>query len=384
MLISESKHSIARSFLAILLVVCASAPANTGAAGAGEFERQIEQRISEMMKTHGYPGFSVGIVHNGALVFAGSYGVADRQSARPASPVTLYQIGSVTKMFTGLLAAILHDQGVIDLDSPLQKHFPALKLMPNESGEAIGALTLRQIATHTSGLPRYPENLRRVDGDPILGFSAGELYEGLARAKLEFPAGARWSYSNFGYGALGHVMEKAAGKSYGALLRQYILQPLGMKNSGVTLSQAQRPLLATPYRDDNPHGKTQPWEMGAMQAAGNLFSSLTELGRFMAFEMGYGGTAWQRRALAVTHKPEWWFNAEKTSGYGLGCFVTQSKTLNELFIYHGGDVDGYAASFTFAPKKKLGVILLTNSGIGRPMGELENWLLKEALKKYGG
>ncbi len=332
------------------------------------------------MQANGYPGMSIGIVQNNSLAYAKGFGVADRETGRPATPDTLYQIGSVTKMFTGLLAAILHDRGVINLDSTVQTHFPKLKLSPNKKGDSVGAVTLRQLATHTSGLPRYPENLDRVDGEPILGFSEQALHEGLARSKLEFAPGTQWAYSNFGYGVLGEAMKRAANKSYDELLKEYIFKPLAMKHSGVALNDAQRRLLATPYRDDNPKIKTKPWDMGTMAPAGNIFSSIIELARFMVLEMGLTGTDLQKRALTATHSPAWWFNAEKSNGYGLGCFIVESKSMKELLIWHGGDVDGYAATFMFAPRKKVGIILLTNSGIGQPIGPLGNWLMEEALK----
>jgi CubicO group peptidase (beta-lactamase class C family) len=323
-------------------------------------------------------------VQKGSLVYAEGFGVADRETGRSATPDTLFQIGSVTKMFTGLLLVMLHDRGAINLDSTVQTHFPKLKLSPNEKGDSVGALTLRQIAHHTSGLPRYPENLNRVDGEPILGFSEQELNEGLLRAKLEHKPGTKWLYSNFGYGVLGETMKRATNKSYDELLSEYVFKPLKMKNSAVMLSDGQRRLLATPYRDDNPTIKTKPWDMGTMAPAGNIFSSINDLAKFMALEMGVTGNALQKRALTATHNEVWWFNAEKTSGYGIGCLIVDSKSWKTLIIWHGGDVDGYAATFMFAPKEKIGIILLTNSGIGPPMGPLGNWLMEEALMTYGG
>jgi CubicO group peptidase (beta-lactamase class C family) len=178
-------------------------------------------------------------------------------------------------------------------------------------------------------------------------------------------------------------MESATKMSYELMLREYIFNPLGMKNSSVVLTEAQRGLLATPYRDDNPQIKTKPWDMGTMAPAGNIFSSVTDLAKFMSLEMGFGGIDLHRRALAATHSPAWWFDAEKSNGYGIGCLIVESKSMNELIIWHGGDVDGYAATLMFAPRKKVGFILLTNSGIGRPLGPLGNWLMEEALKEYG-
>lgn len=332
------------------------------------------------MAEHDFPSFSVGVVHGDSLVYARAFGVADRSTGAPATPRTLYQIGSVTKMFTGLLFALMVEDGTVSLDDRLADFLPAGTRIA--AGGAGADITLRHLATHTSGLPRFPPNLDRVDGDPILGFSEEDLYEGLAISELVFPIGQGREYSNFGYGVLAHALSEAAGEPYEALLRRYVLTPLGMDDTGVTLDPDQRRRLATPYRDDDPTVATQPWDMGAMSGAGALYTSVTDIARFIAFQTAPVPDALgpnTARALQLARTPFYEYPDQPGVGYGLGTFVVDWTERGAALFLHNGDIDGYAAHVRFSPELRTGVIVLTNSGMGRHVGPLANELMKAAL-----
>lgn len=347
----------------------------------GPVTENIEQHIKEIMKKHGYPGFSIGIVFEDNLIYSQSFGVRDRDTKLPATEETLYQIGSVSKVFTATLLGIMRDKGIISLDDPISKYLPAKGQFPSDKRGA-PAITLRHLATHTSGLPPDVTNPnRKEDGEPWTGYSLNNLYEGLAKTKLVFPTGARWGYSNLGYGLLGLALERAGKKPYELLLKQYLLRPLKMERSTITLEGEHLKLLATPYRDDNPMVKTQPWNLGVLSSAGGITSSVADLSKFLSLQFRAGEadvTPVAGSTLWELQTPQRFIN-EWSSASGLGWRIDRSDKIGNI-ILHGGDVDGYASYIGFSSIHRIGVIVLTNSGIGQPVGELGHWLMSLAIR----
>jgi len=348
-------------------------------ASCGELASAVTTQLAEVRREHGYPSIAAGVVVGGALVVEVIDGVADRGSERLADRDTVYQIGSVTKMLVGLLAADLHVRGELDLDAPLSAHFSG-----DELPEPLAAVTVRQLATHTAGVPRYPANLVREDGDPILGYSRAQLLAAMRVTALQFPPGSAWEYSNFGYGILAEVIERRTGEPLDRVLHERVLAPLGMTRSSLALSDALAPRLARPYRDDDPTVATEPWRMEALAASGNLFSTLGDLARLAAAEMEpERGPASLRRAFRAAQRVYWTFEREGAGGYGIGRFVVTAPAMGARLIWHGGDIDGYAATLMVAPDQDVAIIVLTNAGIGHPIGELGNWLMQQALEQCG-
>jgi CubicO group peptidase (beta-lactamase class C family) len=343
--------------------------------------KSIELRIKDVMQKDGFPGFSVGIVFEDNLIYSQSFGVIDRDTKRSATADTLYQIGSISKVFTATLLAVMRDKGIVSLDDPVSKYLPAEVKLPTDKRGA-PMITFRHLATHVSGLPPDVVNpSREKDGDPWRGYSVDSLYAGLAQTKLAFPTGARSGYSNLGYGLLGLALERAAGKPYEALLKQYIFDPLKMENSTITLKEKHLKLLATPYRDDNPMVKTQPWDLGVLSSAGGVTSSVADLSKFLSLQFHAGEaniTPVAGSTLLELQTPQR-FITEWSSAYGLGWRIDRSDKIGNV-VSHGGDVDGYASYLAFSPLHKIGVIVLTNSGIGRPVGEFGGWLMNLAVR----
>lgn len=321
-----------------------------------------------MLEDPGFPSIAVGVVRGGRPLYTVIRGVAARSSGRPADETTVYQLGSVTKMFVGLLVADLAASGAVDLDTPLAKILDDLELSP-----AVGAVTLGQLATHTGGLPRYPENLDRVDGEPMRGYPESAMREALRGLRLESPPGTEWTYSNLGYGVLAVALEHITGRSLEQLLGERILAPLDLESTSFEPSAAMRSALAVPYRDDDLTVETEPWRMGSLRAAGGLFASLEDLTRFAAAEVAAPESL--RAAYARARRVRWRFKGGPGGGYGLGRFVVDSRSIGAHVVWHGGDIDGYAATLMAAPREEVAVVVLTNAGIGRPIGELGDWLM---------
>jgi CubicO group peptidase (beta-lactamase class C family) len=327
------------------------------------------------------PSLCVGILRGPELVYARSFGVADQETRQPASLQTLYRIGSVTKVFTTTLLAVLRDQGTVRLDDPVEQYLPEGVRMPSDPRGA-RSITLRHLATHSSGLPRLPVNLTPRGDDPYGGYPVEALYDGLAQTRLDFPTGADFSYSNLGVGLLGHVLERATGKSYEELVKLYLLQPLGMTDTGITLGPEHRARLAIGYKEEDPNCKAAVWDAGCLAGAGALLSTIPDLATFVALQLRAGqtdvvpvagGTLTELQAAQQLAK-DW------TSARGLGWHLQPSTPQGEL-VWHNGGLDGFASWISFLPQDQVGVIVLTNCG--RSVDSLGHWLQEQARLRFG-
>ncbi len=371
------KKSIVFGILLSFVIACHGQTPNVSS--NTETFAKIEKIATEGIRNHNFPSISIGIVLDGKIIYAKGFGYADRENKKLADADTVYQLGSVTKTFTGNLLAQLLAEKKLSLDDSIAKYFPkSLKFPIDKDGKTI---TVKDIATHSAEFPRYPENLQRIDSEPIHGFSKQQLYQGIELVRINNSAGIRYSYSNFGYGVLGTALENLTDKTLSELFSQRIFQPLKMQSSSLDLTDKQKIILAVPYRDDNPNQRTEPWEMGALSGAGNIFSSVNDLSLFMNEML--------RDSEVNRIQQTEYLKINETWNYGLGCFVINSKTRNTKIIHHGGDIDGYASYLILYPEFKGGLIILTNSGMGRQFGEIAEGINEVAFnelfkdKKYG-
>lgn len=264
-----------------------------------------------------FPGIAVGVVRGDSLVYAQGFGVADRDSEEPVTAETMFQIGSTTKSFTATMLAHLIEQGRISLDDPLSEHLPPEVAAPSaENGDVI---RIRHLASHTSGLPRQPPTLRRLHGDyPVLAFTHFELYQSIDESELEYVPGSGFSYSNFGYSVLGHVLERVSGLPYETLLSDELFGPLEMSSSTVTIWPRYTSRLAKPYypRSDGTLVDYLPWDLEAMAPAGGIASSISDLAKYMVYQFDAAG------AVSALREPV----AELSNRFGYGFGLLRSST----------------------------------------------------------
>ncbi|HEX3718958.1 MAG TPA: serine hydrolase domain-containing protein [Verrucomicrobiae bacterium] len=295
------------------------------------------------------PGIVVGVIdEKGAKLFA--KGVCEKGGA-DVNGDTLFEIGSVTKVFTAVLLREMADSGEVSLNDPISKFLPASVKAPTRNGREI---TLVDLATQTSGLPRLPDNLAPKDPmNPYADYTVGQLYGFLSGYRLTRDIGGKFEYSNLGVGLLGHVLALRAGTNYETLVVRRICDPLGMESTRITLTPELKARLAVGH---NSAGETvENWDIPTLAGAGALRSTANDLLKFLAANMGLTNSSLSK-AMSATQQPR----------HGSGPFrkiglIWQIQTVSGA-IWHNGGTFGYHSYIGFKKNPLRGVVVLANSG----------------------
>ncbi len=280
--------------------------------------------------------------------------LARDSAAPPADSATVFEIGSITKVFTATLLADLVVRDEVSLDDAVRGLLPDSVRVPSRGDREI---TLRAIASHRSGLPRLPNNLFSGPADirnPYVHYGERQLYAFLGSYALPRDIGAQYEYSNLAVGLLGHALARRAGAPYEAALTGRVLQPLGLRDTRITLTDDMRRRLAHPY---NRQGPASNWDFDALAGAGALRSTAADLARFLAVQLGLVRTALDS-AVALTHLVQGG-TGRPGSAVAL-CWHTLQR--GSLTIYaHDGGTGGYRTIVAFDPARRVGVLVLSNS-----------------------
>jgi CubicO group peptidase (beta-lactamase class C family) len=274
---------------------------------------------------------------------------------------SVYEIGSVTKVFTGILLADRVKAGVVRLDDPVQKHLADGWTMPRRDDRDI---TLLHLATHTSGLPRLPHGFLGVmlahPEDPFARFDEAALKKGLPDTKIQYAIGAHHEYSNLGTGLLGYALTHASkAESYEALLRDRVLKPLGLADTGITLNESQKKRLICGH---DAKGKKQPnWDFATCGACGALRSTAGDLLKFIKANADPSG---QLRDALLLAQQNWRDIRPGAEEYGLSWVRYPGKAKEPPRIWHNGQTGGYHSFVGFLPGRG-GVVVLCNVATGK-------------------
>ena len=292
-----------------------------------------------------------------------SHGTFDNDG-RPVGGDTLFEIGSVTKVFTSLLLADAAGRGELSLDDPVAKHLPEGVKVPERAGKKI---RLSDLATHTSGLPYLPANLLPKDvTNPYADYGRERMFEFLSSYELPRDVGAGYEYSNFGAGLLGNALERRLGSDYETLVRERITGPLKMKSTSVAVADPKR---LAPGHD--PAGARVPnWDLGALTGAGALRSSVSDLLELVAVAAGLeeNPLAEPFATMLRDRRPTGTAGLE----IALGWHVTSRG--GREFVWHNGATGGYASFVAFEPKRRA-VVVLSNMALPAVAEELGMSLL---------
>ena len=342
------------------VLVSAQSPSRDEALTA--FSRQLRVDVA----ADDVGGIVAGVMVDGDLVWAQAFGWADRDARTPMSTASISRTGSISKSVTAVLMMRLLDEGVIGLDEPVERYLPAFASIKDRRVDA-QPVTFRHLASHTAGLIREPQWPDAVVG-PIELWDK-RIVESLPLTAYDTVPGARYQYSNIGFGTLGLALAKAAGRPFMEMVRTEVLGPLGMTGSEFVVAGAKlEARLAAGYvigQDGSIDGGQPAREhagRGYKVPNGGVYSTVADLGRFMGAMSGVPGlrilSEESRQEALSIQTPE-----NPNRGYGLG-FSVQIDEQGRKIASHGGSVAGYTAHMAFDPEARIGVVLLRNYGRG--------------------
>ncbi|MBB3204728.1 CubicO group peptidase (beta-lactamase class C family) [Rhodopirellula rubra] len=318
-------------------------------AGAQSLASRVRDLAEPLVKTERVMGMSIGVISGGQRLTV-HVGTVAKGSPR-ASDETVYEIGSISKVFTGLMLADAVATDRMRLDQPAGDFLPEGVEMPRWKNTAI---TLRHLATHRSGLPRLPDNMRDVASDnPYARYTSTQAFEFLKSHSLRRAPGAEGVYSNFAVALLGDLICRDAERSYDEQLRERITGPLKMDATSVELSDSMRSTMATPH--DAGLNATSTWEFADLPGAGGIRSNIDDMLTFAQTNLDPPeGDVGDAIELA-------WRQHQATTGsasaMGLGWHVAGDGQTR----WHNGGTGGFRSMLMINRDQKIAVVILCNT-----------------------
>jgi CubicO group peptidase (beta-lactamase class C family) len=289
-------------------------------------------------------------------------------SQQPLNGQSVFEIGSATKVFTALLLADAVQRGEVALTDPISRYLPADVKVPARGGRQI---TLEDLVTHTSGLPRLPSNLSPADAtNPYADYTVPQLYSFLSSYELPRDIGVRYEYSNLGAGLLGHILARRAGVDYETLVRTRITQPLRMTSTAIGLTAEMKPRLVAGH---NAGRVAVPlWDIPTLAGAGALRSSADDLLTFLSAQLGLAPTALSAAATSMlaTRRPTGQAGLE----IALGWHLLETPGGGEI-AWHNGGTGGYRSFIGFDRANRTGVVVLSNMSTAAGADDIGRHLL---------
>jgi CubicO group peptidase (beta-lactamase class C family) len=313
------------------------------------------------MAYEGWPGLTLGIVHDQELIWTKAYGYANVEKKIPSSVNTKYILASNTKQFTAIAILKLRDEGKLDLNDPAEKYIPWINDIQNPFPEA-PKITIRHLLTHTSGLPKDPPGYYSEENKmPSLEY----IKEKLSDLKCIFPPGKRCKYSNLEYVMLGDIVAVLSGMPYAHYIKTHLLEPLNMDDSLIENDDELLDNMATGYgrrMADNKCVAYSNFESKSLAPAGGLISTLMDISAYVKWQFRLRDTD-DVEVLKGTTLKEMQSVQEMDSGWkmawGYGFILSYKPPYN--IISHGGTVKGFRSDIATLVEHKIGVICLTNA-----------------------
>lgn len=337
----------------------------------------LDAAVQAAMTRWGVPGLTVGIYRDGEIE-THAYGVASLETGYPARPDTLYQIGSISKVYTGTLVMRLVEEGLLDLDTPIITYLPDLKLADEEAQRTI---TLRHVLSHTSG----------IEGDAFASHGWGD--DALTRAVADFPKlrqltrpGELWTYCNSGFYLAGLAIERLLGQPFETVMRERIFEPLGLERSFFFAHEAIAYPVSVGHAPVEPgqpaHEVVRRYPLPRhVAAAGGIISDVTDLLKFGAFHLGDGKVGDTQvlspASLKAMREPQ--VEAGNfADAYGITWAL--HKVGGVPVAGHGGTTGGFQAQLRIVPDRNFAVGVLTSSSQGAAAySEIIDWVMEHEL-----
>jgi CubicO group peptidase (beta-lactamase class C family) len=327
----------------------------TAALDAGIPDGSIDDFIASEMPVSGAPGLAYAIVTDGEIRTVGTRGVLRMGGDEAVTPDTAFNTGSVSKSLTALAVMQLVEAGKVGLDSEVSHHLAVF------SGRPAGAITIRQLLSHTSGLSTFQGNLSHKDDTPHKD-SLARRVDQMAGVTPAHQPGAKWEYSNLNYQILGRLIEVVSGQTYQSFIESNILKPVGMLQSFVAdgeihdaMATGHRPWFGTklPLAENYTDLGTAP--------QGGIIASASDLARYLAMMMNGKDDVLSAKGKDAMMRPA----SAASPFYGFGWSVDSEKRT----VWHTGNSVGYESLATMVPAEKKGVVVLVNAGSGIGFGE---------------
>src|SRR5689334_19998024 len=323
---------------------------------------QVDALVNRAMHDLHVPGVAVGILSDGKVILAKGYGVRRAGTELPVTSDTLFATGSITKSFTSLLVSLLTDEKKLDLDRPARDYLPSLELYDPVATELI---SLRDMLSHRSGLPRY-DTMRF-----FVHFPREELVKRLRYLPPSHSFRDVYQYNNLMYTTAGYIASVIGGSTWEQLVSERIFKPLGMTSSTVTVGEMQqRPDFASPHvlKLDSPEPVAfYDYQRFGVGPNGAVNSSINDMLKYLTFYLESGTAAGKRlvsdEAFRQLWKPVTVVNDRTT--YALGW---QIGTVADMkLVTHAGAITGFTGYMALIPEKKIGVVVLNNLGSNLPV-----------------
>lgn len=326
---------------------------------------RIGELIGQLRNEHSVPAVQVGIFRGKETVFLGGAGFGNLEKQEKADENTTFAIGSQTKSFVAAALALLVDEGKLQWDKPVRDYIPEFAM---QDGYLTETLTVRDILSHRSGLPRH-EFMLQLNLD---AFSAEEYVHKLRYLKTSAPVRSRMQYSNLMYLVAGHLLERVSGERWGEFIGNRLLEPLGMGRTNFSVAENSAVAnSAQPYRLAGGSPVPMPWEViNAASPAGAMNSCVTDMLKYLRFHLDMGrigdravvSEAAMREChspqIVIAENPPIFRGEMQFRGYGLGWFTECYR--GHWVIHHGGGIDGFIAEMGIIPELDAGFIICSN------------------------
>lgn len=327
--------------------------ASAGAAASRPIDPQLAQSIDVDVRTvlrrADVAGATIAIVEDGHVVYRRAYGLRNRDRQLPAGVDTHYEIGSITKQFTAAAILQLQEDGKLNIDATLATYLP--------DAPHARKVTLRQLLTHTSGLPDYLDG-PNVEEEATKQVTFAQLIARVAGRPLDFVPGSRWSYSNTGYIVLGRIIELVSHDSYRHYMQTHIFDPVGMKQTFTVADEGDLPNMAVGYWHANGRIEPAPTISDTFGwSAGNIVSTIGDLEKWNKALMS--GKVVTSADYALMTAPVM-TTQQGNSNYGFGLFIDSVE--GQPRIGHTGGSFGFTTANEYFPKQNVQIIAFTNDG----------------------
>lgn len=340
----KNTRNIARAFLLEAVLILPSVVIG----------QDVDQVLADRLKISPIgSSISAAVIDQNSTKFYNAGKTSKQPDASSADQSTVYEIGSITKVFTGILLAEAIKRGEVKLDDPISKYLPATVKTPKFNGKEI---TLLDLTTQSSGLPSLPDDFKPVDPlNPYADYTVQRLYDFLGRVELKHEIGIKFEYSNLGVGLLGHILASQANMRYEDLVKSRILKPLGMNDTAITFSPSMRSRLAAGH---DMAGKPTPnWDLPTFAGAGALRSTASDMAKFVSANLGLTKSPISD-SIAEAQKVRRKFDGSPVS-ISFNWITTRSADRD--IIWHNGGTGGYRTFVGMDLERKKGVFVATNS-----------------------